>query len=147
MRPVLFVPETLTALELLQKFKKQHVSFAITVDEYGSSSGLVTMNDLLQAVFGHITDEYNSEIIAPEKRIKIVNAKEFIVPGDMKIDDFNEVLKLNLDSENYDTLGGWLLERFGELPSTGALYKNGGIIYVIEDQSARRIQTVRVILN
>src|SRR5574344_25591 len=144
MRHVLFVPETLTALELLQKFKKEKVNFAMTVDEYGSSSGIVTMDDILREVFGRITDEYGTRDIAPEKRIKVVGMNEFIVPGDMKLDDVNEVLKLNLYSDEYDTLGGWLLEKFGELPSTGMVYKNGSALFVIEDQAARRIQSVRI---
>ena len=144
MRHVLFVPQSLTAIELLLKFKKERANFAVTVDEYGSSSGIVTMDDVLREVFGRITDEYGVRDVAPEKRIKVLSTKEFIVPGDMKLDDVNEVLKLNLDSDDYDTLGGWLLERFGELPSTGAVYKNGGTIFVIEDQAARRIQSVRI---
>lgn len=147
MKPALYVPETLTALELLQKFKKERSSFAVALDEYGSSSGIVTMKDLLQAVFGHMTDEYSVHEVAPEKRIKISGTKEFLVPGDMKLDDINDVLKLNLDSENYETLGGWLLERIGELPSVGAVYKNDGTVYIIEDQSARRIQSVRIKLK
>src|SRR5574344_1110246 len=101
MRSVLFVPESLTGIELLQKFKKEHATIAIAVDEYGSSSGLVTMNDVLRAVFGRIIDDSNANIISPEKRIKVLNTKEFIVPGDMKLDDVNEVLKMNLDSEEY----------------------------------------------
>ena len=144
MRHVLFVPESLTAIELLQKFKKQRLNFAVTVDEYGSSSGIVTMDDMLREVFGRITDEYGKREIPPEKRIKVISTKEFIVPGDMKLDDVNEVLKLDLDSDEYDTLGGWLLERFGELPSIGMVYKNGGTIFVVEDQAARRIQSVRI---
>lgn len=144
MRPVLFVPETLTALELLQKFKKDRVSFAVALDEYGTSSGIVAMGDLLQAVFGHITDEFAARDIAPEKRIKVLGVNEFLVPGDMKLDEVNDVLKLNLDSEEFETLGGWLLDSFGELPSTGAVYKDGGTVYIIEDQSARRIQSVRI---
>ncbi len=146
MRPVLFVPQTLTALELLQKFKKERANFAVALDEYGLYSGIVTMSDLLQAVFGHMTDEFSIREVAPEKRIKIAGTKEFIVPGDMKIEDLNDVLKLNLDSDNYETLGGWLLEKIGELPSVGAVYKNDGTVYIIEDQSARRIQSVRIIL-
>jgi putative hemolysin len=54
------------------------------------------------------------------------------------------VLKLNLESEVYNTLGGWLLEKFDELPSVGAVYKSAGVVYIVEDQSARRIQSVRI---
>lgn len=146
MRPVLFVPESLTGIELLQKFKKEHSTIAVAVDEYGSSSGIVTMNDILRAVFGRIIDDSSENKISPEKRIKVLTTKEFIVPGDMKLDDVNEVLKLNLDSEEYDTLGGWLLEKFGELPSTGSVYKNNGTLFEVADQAARRIQSVKICL-
>ena len=95
-------------------------------------------------MFGRITDEYGESEVAPEKRITVLGTKEFIVPGDMKIEDVNDVLKLHLDSEVYTTLGGWLLEKFDELPSIGAVYKNAGAVFVVEDQAARRIQSVRI---
>ena len=69
---------------------------------------------------------------------------EFLVPGDMKLDDLNNVLYMSLSSENFDTLGGWLLERFDELPAVGSVYKKDGTLFIVEDQSARRIQTVRI---
>ncbi len=147
MSSVLFVPETLSAVELLRTFKKEHENFAVAVDEYGGTAGIVTMDDILRGVFGRITDEYGTTDVAPEKRVTVLGTKEFIVPGDMKIDDVNDVLKLNLESEVYNTLGGWLLERFDELPPVGAVYRFGSIIFVVEDQSARRIQSVRIVLR
>ncbi|MCR5218468.1 MAG: hemolysin family protein [Treponema sp.] len=144
MRPVLFVPETFSAEELLKTFKKEHNNFAVVVDEYGSMAGIVTMDDILREVFGRMSDEYGSSELAPESRITVIGTWEFLVPGDMKIDDLNEVLNLKLDSSYFDTLGGWLLERFGELPSIGAVYKKDGVLYMVEDQSARRIQSVRI---
>lgn len=144
MRPVEYIPESFTALELLQAFKKNKKNFAIAVNEYGGMDGIVTMDDLLKAVFGRVSDEYGSVEIPPESRISILGTNEFLVPGDMKLDDVNDVLNLDLDSDNYDTLGGYLLEGFGELPSIGAVYKKAGIIFIVEDQSARRIQSVRI---
>lgn len=144
MRPVQFIPETLTAVELLQHFKKDKNNFAVVVDEYGSTAGIVTMDDILREVFGRMTDEYGMTELPPEKRITVISTAEFLVPGDMKLDDLNDVLKMSLYSENFDTLGGWLLERFGELPSTGEAYREDGVIFVVEDQSARRIQSVRI---
>ena len=145
MHPTLFVPETLYATELLQKFKTEKQSFAIAVDENGSNSGIVTMDDILRAVFGRSINSIHNEI-PPEKRIHPVSITEYIVPGDIKIDDTNELLDLDLESENYTTFGGWLLEAFGELPEIGAVLKKDGVIYKIEEQSQRRIQSVRVIL-
>jgi len=65
----------------------------------------------------------------------------------MKLEDVNDVLSLNLDSEVSETLGGWLLEKLGELPPTGTVYKNKNSIFIIEDQSSRRVQSVRIKLN
>ena len=144
MRQVMFVPESISAVELLQTFKRRKDNFAVAINEYGSMSGIVTMDDILKEVFGHITDEYGMTEIAPEERITVVNTKEFLIPGDMKLDDFNDIMKMNLDSESFDTIGGWLLEKFGELPSTGAAFKDTNAVYMVEDQSARRIQLIRL---
>ena len=145
MKPTLFVPETLYATELLQKFKSEKQSFAIAVDENGSNSGIVTMDDILRAVFGRSINSIHNEL-PPEMRIHPVSIVEYLVPGDIKIDDANELLDLDLESENYNTIGGWLLEQFGELPEIGAILKKDGVIYRIEEQSQRRIQSVRITL-
>jgi putative hemolysin len=143
MRPTLFVPETLFATELLQKFKVEKQNFAVAVDENGSNSGIVTMDDILRAVFGRSINSIHNET-PPENRIHPVSITEYLVPGDIKINDANELLDLDLESENYTTFGGWLLEQFGELPEIGAVLKKDGVIYKIEEQSQRRIQSVRV---
>ncbi len=145
MRPALFIPETITATELLQKFRKENVNFAVAVDENGSNIGIVTMDDIMRAVFGHSVHGEQAEA-APETLIVPVTAKEFLVPGDMKIDDVNELLKLELVSDDYDTLAGWLLEQFDALPEAGEIIKRYGVIYKVEDQSQRRIKSVRITL-
>ncbi|MBR1912721.1 MAG: HlyC/CorC family transporter [Treponema sp.] len=147
MRQPMFVPESISAVELLQTFKHRKDNFAVAINEYGSMAGIVTMDDILKEVFGHITDEYGMTDIAPEQRISVVNTKEFLIPGDMKLDDFNDIMKMNLDSDSFDTIGGWLLEKFGELPSTGAAFKDSDAVYIVEDQSARRIQLIRLKLS
>lgn len=145
-RPVIFVPETLMATELLAKFKKEQVNFAVCVDETGSNSGIVTMDDIMRAVFGRSVHEDSSEVPL-ESRIHPISTYEYLVPGDMKIDDVNELLKLDLFSEDYDTLAGWLLEKFDSLPESGESLKNGNVLYTVEEQSQRRIQTVKINLK
>ena len=147
MREAAFVPETMSAIDLLKKFKKEKINFAVAVNEYGSMAGIVTLDDILREVFGRITDEHGSVEENPESRIEVVNTNEFIVPGDMKLDDLRDVLNISLASENFDTLGGWLLEQFDELPPVGKTYKKSGVLYIVEDQSQRRIQTVRIRLS
>lgn len=146
MKPVMFIPETLTAIELLLKFRQEKVSFAIAVDENGCNSGIITTDDILRAVFGRSVADENNEP-APENRIQPVSSTEYIIPGDMKLEDINELLNLELSSNNYDTLGGWLLDQFDALPDSGEIIKRDNIIYEILDQSQRRIQSVRIKLD
>lgn len=145
MNGVMFVPETMSALELLSEFKKQRTEFAVALNEQGSLSGVVTMDDILRVVFGRITDEKNK--VSPESRIKLVNAGEFLVPGELELDDVNEFFKLGLESEEFSTLGGWLLEEFGYLPQVGEkiVWKNA--VFTVEEQFKRRIVSVRIKLG
>lgn len=143
MKKVLFVPETFTALELLSKFKKERTEFAVALDEHGELAGVATVDDILRVVFSRMTDEDNS-LISPEKRIKFISNREFIVPGDMQLEDINDILKLNLESEEFMTLGGWLLEKMGNLPSTGEIFYWQNTLFLIEDQAQRRIRQVRI---
>ncbi|WP_296019357.1 hemolysin family protein [uncultured Treponema sp.] len=143
MRPALFIPETITATELLQKFRKENINFAVAVDENGSNIGIVTMDDIMRAVFGHSVHGEQSDI-PPETLIVPVTSKEFLVPGDMKIDDVNELLKLELVSDDYDTLAGWLLEQFDAIPEAGETIRRDGVLFKVEDQTRHRIQSVRI---
>ena len=145
MRPALFIPETITATQLLQKFRKENVNFAVAVDENGSNIGIVTMDDIMRSFFGHSVHGEQAEI-PPESRILPVKAKEYLVPGDMRIDDVNELLQLELVSDECDTRGGGLMEQFGALPESGEMIKRSNVLYKIEDQSKRRIVTVRITL-
>ena len=148
MRPALFVPETLTAMELLHTFKKEHMSFAVAVDENGSNSGIVTMNDILGAVFGRGINEFlGADEEPPAQRILRLTATEFLVPGDIRLNEVNDFFNLELKSEDYDTLGGWLMEQFDALPETGEMLEKDGILYTVEEQSQRRIQSVKMRLS
>ncbi|AEE17550.1 hemolysin family protein [Treponema brennaborense] len=144
MKPVLFVPETKSAVSLLHVFKTERVNFAVVVDEHGTNSGIVTMDDILNAVMGRITDEYASRETPPEERIKILSGTDFLLPGDLRLSDLNGIFSLRCTSDDFDTLGGWLLEQFGYLPSIGEVFKSGKYVFVIEDQAQRRIQSVRL---
>ena len=114
------------------------------VDEHGSNRGIVTMDDILKAVFGRITDEYNSRDKAAEERITLVSPSEFIIPGDILLTDINNIFGLNLVSQEFDTIGGRLLEEFGYLPETSERIKIGSVLFTVEEQSRRRIQRIRM---
>ena len=101
------------------------------------------MDDILRIVFGRMTDEAKTNI-QPASRIKLVSANEFIVPGDMKIDDVNDILKLGIESEEFTTIGGWLLEKFDYLPNSCEILKWNGNLFIVEEQAGRRILSVRI---
>ncbi len=146
MSRVQFVPESISATEVLHKFKKEKVSFAVAVDENGCNTGIVTMDDILRAVFGRSVNPLNDET-PPENRIKAVSPCEYIVPGDMKLSDLNDFLYLKLESDNYDTLAGYLLEKFDKLPDSGEAFKENDIVFEILEQSQRRIQNVKILFS
>ena len=146
MRSVCYVPETITALSLLRYMKKERQNIAIVVDEHGTNCGLITMDDILRAVFGRTMKTFNDEELSSLNRIQILKNNRFVVPGEIRLEDLNSALSLNLESEFFDTLGGWLLEQFGTLPGVGEVIKRDGVVYEIEDQAQRRIKSVKIIL-
>ena len=144
MTDVLFIPGTMSVLDILQLFRTSEHKFAVVLDEQGQTDGIITMEDILKVVFGNMSDENAYDNTAPEDKVELVSLNTFIVPGDMKIDDANEILGLSLESEEMNTVGGWLLEQFGYLPATGTVFIKDRNLFTAEDVSGRRIVSVRV---
>lgn len=144
MQEVLFVPGTLSVLELLQRFRQSEHKFAVVLDEQGQTDGIITMEDITNIVFGRMTDENSLDDKAPEDKVQLVSLDTFIVPGDMKIEDVNEILGLSLESEEMNTVAGWLLEKFGYLPQTGNVLIDKKNLFTVEDVQQHRITRIRV---
>ena len=144
MDDVLFVPGTFSALELLQKLREDENKFAVVLDEQGQTAGIVTIEDIIRVVFGRMTDENSYDNIPAEEKIQLVSANTFVVPGDLKLDEVNSILHLNLKSEEMNTLGGWVLEQFGYLPSAGMVVVKNKVLFTVEDVVQRRITSVRI---
>lgn len=147
MQKPIFVPESMSAVSLLHLLKKEKSNFAVAVDEHGCNSGIITMDDLLAAVFGRISGESRIVELPPEDRISILNQNEFKVPGDISLNDFNAIFKCDLESEYYQTLAGWMLEQFGVLPGVGDLLRTEKASFIVEQQFQRCIKLVRVKFN
>ena len=147
LRSVPFIPETKSVVSLLSLFKKEKQNFAVVVDEHGSNHGIITMDDILRAVFGRITDEYNVQDKPAEERITILSPTQFIIPGDLYLNDVNQIFNIYLVSEDFDTLGGWLLEQFGYLPVPEESLQKNKIMFTVEEQSQRRIKSIRLTLQ
>lgn len=146
LRPAYFVPERKNINDLFLELQNKKKHMAILIDEYGGFSGLVTMEDLIEEIMGDIDDEYDHD----EPDIMVLDNKNFYVEGSVSIKEFNSKtgLKLDEESEDYDTLGGYLIFSLGYIPKEGEkkLVEMDGVKYFIENVEENRIQRVRVVL-
>ena len=147
-RPPYFVPETKKIDDLLREFQENKVHIAIVVDEFGGTSGLITMEDILEEIVGEINDEYDED----EKSYVRVNANTFIFEGKTLLSDFYKILKL--DDEIFeevegdaDTLAGLLLEIKGDFPKMHEKITYNQFTFEILDMDERRISKVKVIVD
>jgi putative hemolysin len=139
-RPVMFVPETKKIDELLREFQEQKSHLAIVVDEYGGTSGMVTLEDVLEEIVGEIEDEYDQE----ETLFEMLEDGSFRVAAKIDIDDLNEEANLQLPTENSDTLGGFIYELIGKVPSQGDQVDYQGYTFTIDRVHRQRIVRVRI---
>lgn len=142
--PIRFVPAATSGKELLQLFSKQSGNIAVVVDEYGGTAGVVTIEDVIEEIFGDIEDEYDSEVLTEEQ----LSDKEFRFSARVDIDYLNEKFNLGLpESEDYDTLGGFILHELETIPEIGETVVTQRHTLVIEEVTERRIELVRVVVH
>ncbi len=141
-RPVTFVPETKRTAELLREFQRKRLAIAIVVDEYGSVSGLVTIEDLLEEIVGEISDEHEDERDAILK----LSDGAYSIAGRAHVDVLRETFGRGPaeEEEQYDTLGGYLAARLGRIPRVGETREEDGLRFTVEEGDRRRVLRVRV---
>ncbi len=143
MREPFFVPEAKPIDELLQEFREHKSQMAIVVDEYGGTSGLVTIEDVLEEIVGEIHDEYD-QVPEPETQ-EAETGSGTIVDARMTVQDVNEELGLELPEDEYDTIGGLVFGLFGHAPSVGERIAAHGAEFVAEAMEGIRLLKVRII--
>ncbi len=144
-RPALFVPETQTIPALLAQLDRERQHMAIVVDERGNTAGLVTIDDAIASIFGALGDRARSA--EPARHVQVLAPDHLKIPGNLRLDDFNALLKTNLDSEYYETVGGYLLERIGRLPAPGERCRVGEVCLTAEEIDDRAIRRIDVTLG
>ena len=144
LREAYFTYEYKSISELLVEMRQASFNIAIVLDEYGETSGLITLEDILEEIVGEIHDEYDEN---EEENIKAVGKHEYIIEGSTNLDDLNDSLDLNLESEDYDSLGGFIIEKLDRLPKAGdSVSTEDGIRMVVEKLDKNRIETVHLYL-
>ncbi len=139
-RPATFIPESKRLDTLLQEFRSSRNHMAIVVDEYGGTSGLLTIEDVLEQIVGEIDDEHD-----PEEDLHIEpQGNHWNVMALTRIDEFNEYFESNLDDEDYDTIGGLVMRAFGRMPRRGETVSNGGFRFRVAQADRRRIHRLEV---
>jgi CBS domain containing-hemolysin-like protein len=140
MRPCLFVPDTKPVDDLLREMQAQRTHVAVVVDEFGGTSGMVTIEDILEEIVGEITDEYDTE---PDD-LEALSDGSYRVSARYDVDDLGELFDVDLDDEDVDSVGGLLAKHLGKVPIPGSTVEVAGLQLVAEAPSGRRNRIGRV---
>ncbi|HET6319723.1 MAG TPA: hemolysin family protein [Chloroflexota bacterium] len=135
-----YVPETKKVDELLHEMQQKRVHLAIVVDEYGGTAGLISIEDLIEEIVGEIQDEYDVE----EALIEEVSESEAVFDARVSIRDVNDTLDLDIEDEDFDTLGGLLYHELGKVPNVGDEVRVDGAVVTVLSTAGRRVGKVRV---
>ena len=144
LREAYFTYEYKNISELLVEMRQASFNIAIVLDEYGETAGLITLEDILEEIVGEIHDEYDEN---EEDFVREISPREYVIEGSMNLDDLNDRLDLSLESEDYDSLGGFIIEHLDRLPEVGdAITTKDHIRLVVETLDKNRIENVHVYL-
>jgi CBS domain containing-hemolysin-like protein len=141
-RKPLFVVETLGIATLLPMLQKDRVHMAVVIDEFGGTSGIITLEDIIEELVGEIWDEHDEKI----NEVNKLGPNEFEFYGDYPLDDFARMVQVELPDSRNHTLGGWLTEEFDYVPVENEEFTYDGIKLIVTEAEDRRIIKVRVVL-
>ena len=140
-RPTFFIPESKKIDELLRDMRKKKMHMAIVLDEYGGTSGLVTLEDILEEIVGEIEDETDKQ----PPPIRKLDERSYRVDATLSIKDLNEAIGSQLSEEEFETVGGLIYDLAGSLPEEGYSVEHQGMKFIVEEVMGQRIETVRVV--
>ncbi len=144
MRAPFFTYETQKISTLMSKMRQESISFAIVLDEYGATAGLITLEDLIEEIIGEIRDEYDAE---EAEHFKVLSEQQYVADASMKLDDLNDLLNLTIDSEDYDSIGGKIIELLDHLPEPGETAETEEVTFKVLSADKRRIEKVLITLK
>jgi CBS domain containing-hemolysin-like protein len=140
LRDVSFIPETKKSFEVLNEFLEKKISIAVVVDEHGGTAGIVTMEDILEELFGEIKDEFDVE----EEICRKIDDNNYIISGKVETDLLNEKYELNIPGGDYETIGGYIVSVLGRIPAQGEKLKISNFEFLIARASVQKIEVVKL---
>jgi putative hemolysin len=141
LRPVSFIPESMRADEILNLFTREKRNIAIVLDEHGGTSGMITLEDVIEEIFGEIEDEHDSDALLEKK----LADGEWLFSARLELSYLNEKWGLDLpESENYNTLGGYLLDLYESIPEKGTVVRTDQFLFVVQKTKSNRLEEVLV---
>ncbi len=144
MRSAYFIPESMKVGQLLREFQKRKIHMAIVVDEYGMTSGLATLEDVVEEIVGEIQDEYDTE----EERIQKMADGSLIVDGTMGTNDLTQYHGIHFpDSDDFESVGGFILSKLGKIPTGGESIQYRDHIFIVADVHQNRVNKVKIMLK
>ena len=141
LRDPFFVPETKNVYDLLQEFRSRKQHLAIILDEYGGTAGLVSIEDVIEVIVGDIEDEHDTP---RQEEIALQEDGSYLISGRIYLEDLSETLKVDLESEEVDTLGGYLTHLAGRVPIKGERFTIDEHLFIVENADAKQIHSVRL---
>lgn len=142
-RKILFIPETKKSFEMLNEFLSNRISIAVVVDEFGGTAGLVTMEDIIEELFGEIRDEYDVE----ENICRKIAEKSFLISGKVEIDFINEKYNIKLPIGDYETIAGYIITSLGRIPIQGENVKIDHFNFLVARASNKNIEVVKLVIE
>ena len=143
MRKPYFTYEFKKTSELLREIKRESTSLAIVLDEYGSMVGVVSMEDLLEEIVGDIRDEYDQDEV---EDIRLINEGEYIAKGSVRLEEFNELTGLEIQSNDYDSIGGYMIEQLDHIPEVGEVVQTENVTLTVLSVEKQRIGEIGILI-
>jgi CBS domain containing-hemolysin-like protein len=141
-RDAYYIPESKMVTALLDDMQKNKFQIAIVVDEHGGTAGLITLEDIMEEIVGGLQDEF--EAIEAEKEVEVLDERTFVVSGTTGLDEINELVTIELESEEFHTIGGFLFGLFGHLPKIGEQLRYHGLRFLILEMDGRKIEKIKI---
>lgn len=139
-RPPVNTFEFIKISDFFKQMQVNRVHMATVLDEYGGVAGIITMEDIVESIFGEINDEFDET----EEEIEVIKEDEYVVNGAAKISDLNDLLGINLESEDFESVGGFIIGEIGRLPKTGEILQYNNIKFIMEKVDKNRIKKIRI---